>query len=608
MNNNKIEVLTDREHVLRRPGMYIGSTKKNTNIRYVFEDEKIVKKEIEFVPALLKMFDEIISNSIDEFIRTEGKHANKIDITVLDNRITVVDNGRGINHEIETKTGIPQSVIAFTKLKAGANFNDDTFTLGQNGVGAACVAIFSREFEVITCNGIAKTHLLLKENCMNEHYKITKNSGKTLTSISFIPDFRNFSLEAMDDVHFGLIKKRIIDLSMCYPDIAFTFNKEKVITKRFKDYVSYYGENTEIFSFKNLDVAVLPSEEPDVVSFVNGITTKDGQHIEVIAGGITWHIRDKMKKKFQNIKPSEIRGKLLFIINLKNLQAPRFDGQTKEILINPQADIKEAIKDVDWPTIGWKINRNKPIINPILDIYAIQEEMKKRQKVADVERKISKVKIAKFRDCISEDKKNCTLYLCEGDSAIGRMLECRGDDETIAGYPLRGKFLNVFHMEPNIVIKNQEVQDLLNILNLKLSSDSIEDMTFGRIAILGDQDYDGDCISCQLINFFYKYWPNIIKENRLFRVCSPLVVAKEKATKQTKVFYSMDDFNLVNNIGQYEVLEYNKGLGSLTLKAYKEMLLNPVMIQVQDCEESPMALEVAFSWDAEKRKVWLAKN
>lgn len=605
MNTNKVEVLSDREHVLTRAGMYIGSTNWNLENKYIITlEDKIIKSSIEYVPAFLKMFDEIISNSIDEAIRTNFKFANKIDIVIDKDSIRVDDNGRGISHELEDRTEIPQSVVAFTNLKAGSNFSDETGTLGQNGVGASCVAVFSKHFEVKTINGKKCTHLTIKDNAETHTYKIT-NSNKKCTSITYVPDLERLSMETIDETHYLLIKKRIIDLSICYPQIQFRFQGERINTRNFKNYIEYYeqGENAIIFRYDNLQVAVMPSQEEDHVSFANGISTKDGQHVEVITNHIIWHLRNNMKKKYQGIKPSDIRGKLFFVIMLNNMKAPRFNGQSKEYLINTQSDINNMLKDVDWNKVGWKLVRHKPVIDPIMEIFAIREEMKKRQKVVGEEKSLKKNKIDKFVDSVHNDKSKCTLYLCEGDSALSPLLNCR--DDFMAGYPLRGKFTNVHQMDASDVIKNQEVKDILTILGLRLSSPNISGLKYKRIAILADQDYDGDCITTQLINFFYKYWPTLFDQKKIIRVLSPLIVAKNINTKEIKNFYSLLIFNEENKNSNWKVLNYNKGLGSLDDEDYEKMLQNPVYIEVNNDIDASKNLAIAFGPNAELRKEWL---
>ena len=84
MRKNDIKVLSEVEHVLLRPGMYVGDTTLGSHDKWVMKGGSIVKEKVKIVPAFLKLFDEIVSNSIDEGFRTDFKFANEIKIYVED--------------------------------------------------------------------------------------------------------------------------------------------------------------------------------------------------------------------------------------------------------------------------------------------------------------------------------------------------------------------------------------------------------------------------------------------------------------------------------------------------------------------------------------------
>jgi DNA gyrase/topoisomerase IV subunit B len=126
MNEQIIVKLSDIEHTLLRPAIYIGS------VNFVEADEFVLngggsfeKKTVRYVPALLKIVNEIIDNSVDEAVRTSFKHGDKIKITLTDKSICVEDNGRGIPVKKVAGTDIYMPVMAFTEAKAGSNFSDD---------------------------------------------------------------------------------------------------------------------------------------------------------------------------------------------------------------------------------------------------------------------------------------------------------------------------------------------------------------------------------------------------------------------------------------------------------------------------------------------------
>ena len=270
MRENKIKVLDDVTHVLTVPSRYVGSVNPTERVEYIMVDGKYQRQTVIISPAVITLFKEVVSNSIDEFIRTGGKFANEIEIKFDDKSITVTDNGRGLPSGIEETTGLPESVVAFTHLKAGTNFIDtDTSTsIGQNGEGVSLVNVFSKKFQVNTSNGKARTKLMCEDNMSKVEYKLLRSTGK-FTCVYFELDFDRFGLTGFDSVHQAVMSRIVNDYSMCYPDIKFTLNGEKIKFRDFKCYVSCYTDIFETFCFDNLDIGIFPSEDFEFISFVN---------------------------------------------------------------------------------------------------------------------------------------------------------------------------------------------------------------------------------------------------------------------------------------------------------------------------------------------------
>lgn len=604
--NSEIIKLSAIEHLLTRPGMYIGNTTLVESEEFVYENKMIFKKEIEYVPAFLKIFREILDNSVDEFIRTDGKFANKINIDIDQNRmmISIKDNGRGLSSEIDNDYKIPKAVLAITESLAGSNFNDDTNTIGQNGVGAFGSAVFSKYFELDTSDGKKRTRLICKNNLSKKDFIQTKSS-KHFTRIKFSPDFQKLSLSLINDVHYNMIYKNILDLSVAFPDIKFYFNDKKIKNKNFKEYVKLYADVFEIFSSENVDLAVIHNQYLDQVSFVNGINTKNGgTHVDHISNGISYRLRDILVKKYKTIKPLDIKNNCFFIINIRNMTAPRFDSQLKENLTNPFKDIYNTILELDLDAVALKLSKSDTIIAPIIESFKMKEELRKRAELRNQEKKVEKRKvIPKLIEANSPNRKNCTLYLCEGDSAAGSAIIVR-DSDTQAIYPISGKFVNCFELTPGELIKKKSISELLSIIGLRLSSKSIFDLNYGKIAIATDEDTDGNAIAALLVNFFYKYWPDLINEEKLFKIKSYLILAKNINTGKEKKFYSIEEFDKEKKV--FKLLEFNKGLGSLDPDDYKEALNNLVCI-TNNNNLANKKLEMAFSKTGD-RKTWMLKD
>lgn len=608
MKDNKIKLLDDRTHVLTVPSRYVGSIKSTKRDEYILFTDGFQRVKVEYVPAILTLFKEVISNAIDEFIRTNGKFANKIDIEIKNNKlIKVRDNGRGLPHEIEEKTELPQSVVAFTQLKAGTNFEEETTSIGQNGEGVSLVNIFSNKFDVVTSNGKYKTTIKCKDNLSTLDYKLRKSRPK-FTEVRFELDFIKFGLAYLSDDHISMIYKTIIDYQMCYPGIKFRYNSKSVPIKTFKDYVNLYSKDAECFSFDNLDVAVYPSDEFEHISFVNGIyTRRGGEHVNYVSYFLISKLREKLQKKYKEIKPADIRNKFCFVIHLKNMKAPRFDSQTKEELINNNDDFERELLYHYYDNLDQvinKIHKNNKLIDPIVNYFKIKEKWKKQQELEKKEKNLKKAKIPKLIEANSSNRERCILYIGEGKSAVGaRFYSCR-DSNYHAGYPLRGKFISCQNTPRSKLLKNAEVQDLLAAINLKLTDPSIYDIRYGKIVIACDQDPDGFAIKTTLLNFFYTFWPNLFKNEIIYVAESVLIKAKHEKNKEIRNFFSMEEFYNVNEFDNWKVLKYNKGLGSLNKDEYLFTLNN--LVKITEDDMSRELLDIAFDGSfVEERKKWM---
>jgi DNA topoisomerase-2 len=62
------QVLDEIEHVRKRTGMYAGSTEVQTSSEWVYDPvaKRMAKRDLKYIPALVKIFSEILDNAIDE--------------------------------------------------------------------------------------------------------------------------------------------------------------------------------------------------------------------------------------------------------------------------------------------------------------------------------------------------------------------------------------------------------------------------------------------------------------------------------------------------------------------------------------------------------------
>jgi len=231
MKQNKVIQLSEITHVLKRSARYLGSTTLSKLQRYYFKDNQIVFGEIEYVPALLKIIRELIDNSIDEGIRTGFKFANKIDITISKNTVTILDNGRGIpviyaEDEFGNELKELMPTMAWCSLRSGSNFDDleDDETAGQNGEGASLCNAWSKEFIGETCDGQTYYKIICKDNLSSKDIS-TKQSTKRFTKVSFSPDLERMGISEISDIYMDLIEFDLLFLQETFKEIKFTMKR-----------------------------------------------------------------------------------------------------------------------------------------------------------------------------------------------------------------------------------------------------------------------------------------------------------------------------------------------------------------------------------------------
>jgi DNA topoisomerase-2 len=598
----EFKVLTDREHVLLRPSMYLGSVTCEPHsgiVNYKYQTKNIV-------PALIKMIEEPLQNSIDEFIRTSGKFAKNISINI-DNtlagvQVTISDDGRGI--PLEKIEDSYRPVLAWTSLRAGSNFDDSTRVgAGQNGVGVSLTNIFSTSFVGKTCDG--KNQLVLKcsNNMQNTSFIMSTGSVRG-TSVTFVPDLNKFGLLEFDQDHIDIIRDRISNLAILYSGINFSFNSEKINFKNIKSVGKNFSEFAASYETDNIGLVFAPSgtdEEFRILSYVNGIYVKNGgSHIDFAMTKIVETLREHIKKKHKiDVMPNQIKQHLLFASWVSGLPAPRFDSQAKERLTNPYIEIATHFKNVDFDKISRQILNTPEIIEPIISAILHKKELADKLELAKKQKATSKLRVVNHIAAMHTDPQKRILYIVEGLSAVGAHISVRNKD-TDGAYPLKGKVMNVRGMKPVDILKNKEISELLSIIGLEFGASAVN-LNYGTIAIWTDSDTDGAHIFALLMNLFSN-WPELFTQGRIVRATAPLYACTKGKT--TKYFYTKEEFDSFNSVG-YEV-SYMKGLGSMSKEMYRMCLAEPRFIKVSaDTQGDWDKLEMAFGDDSTKRKEWM---
>lgn len=605
MTKEQFKILTPREHVRERIGMYMGSSAREEVDRFVLGKWK----KAVYVPALSKMIDEILDNSIDEAIRTNFKHANKIDVSIDGNDITVSDNGRGIPQEevfdATTQEKILRPVAAWTRVNAGTSFDDERVTIGTNGVGSSATNFLSTSF-------IGKTWQngnMVVVKCADGGLKIDvkqKSHAGCGTEVSFTPDFSLFEVSSLDELDtIELVQDRLISLQMAFPEIAFSFNKKRIQIRDLKKYSEMFAEEgASVIIEKSENLSFFFTSSADgfrTNSFINGVNTRQGgTYVDHIVNNIVDEVVTLIKKKHKvEVAKSVVKNGLTFVMFARNFVNPKFDSQTKERLTNPVGNIKEhfEVAEVhDFKYISKKIFASNDIIEPIVAAQVAKKMADERRDAIVAQKKLKKVKVAKH---IAASSQNALLALVEGDSAMGFLLKVR-DSSKLGAYPLRGVIMNTWDMKAADVLKNKELSELVAILGLDINDpNSVDDMTYGGVATLTDADHDGaGHISPLIIAFFYKFWPRLLSEKRIHVTRSPIMISTNG--KDTKWFFSYEEANGFKSESKGYTHRYIKGLGSLTESEYDRVINDPVLdtITVDDANY----FQVMFGNDVTLRK------
>ena len=412
----KYKKLDDISHVLLRPSMYLGSIKPHKTNKWIVSEYKMKKEDVSYIPAFIKLFDEIICNSFDESKR-EGSKLNIIKATIKDNIISVWDNGGipVVKHN-EYNEYIPEMV--FSNMKSGSNFSDDENRTwaGTNGVGSSIVNIFSKEFKIETCDGKNHYSQTFSNNMRDRTIAKIKKSKTSHTEISFKPDFEKFGLKEIDQDHFKMIEKRIYDLAACNPGIKVYFNDVLINIKSFEDYIKYY--KSEFFFESNKDktwsIGIAPSTDGfQQISFVNSTDTYDGgSHVDYILNQILSQLREFFQKKHKvDVKPSELKSHICLFLNVTVIN-PSFSSQTKEKLITEVKDFGFTYEVTDKLI---KSILKSEIVDSILDWIEQKKNADENKLARELNKNLAKIKVDKLIDAKGKDRWKCSLALFEGD-------------------------------------------------------------------------------------------------------------------------------------------------------------------------------------------------
>jgi DNA topoisomerase-2 len=349
------------------------------------------------------MINELTDNSIDEAIRTNFKFANKIDISIVGNSLTVTDNGRGIPqeeiHDSQTNTKILRPVAAWTRVNAGTSFEDTRVTIGANGVGSAATNFLSATF-------VGKTWQngkLIEVHCSNGAEEINvkeKTKSGNGTSVTFTPDFSFFEVKALDELDtVALIEDRLIGLQMAFPEITFSFNGKRIQVRDIKHYAELFAEEgASVILEKNENLSFFFTSSNDGFrsnSFVNGVNTRlGGTYVDHIVNNIVDELLILIKKKHKiEVAKSVVKNGITFVAFARNFVNPKYDSQTKERLTNSIGEVRTHYEEnvtKDFKYFAKKIFAAPDIIEPIIAAQIAKKNADDKRNAIVAQKKLKK--------------------------------------------------------------------------------------------------------------------------------------------------------------------------------------------------------------------------
>ncbi|WP_278582936.1 DNA topoisomerase IV subunit B [Coprobacter fastidiosus] len=573
--SDTIRTLDWKEHIRRRPGMYIGKLGDGTHA-----DDGIY--------VLLK---EVLDNAIDEYMMGYGK---QIVIDIDEASVTVRDHGRGIP--------LDKVKDVSSKMNTGAKYDSKAFkkSVGLNGVGIKAVNALSTEFYICSYRDGRCKSLLYNQGNVVTDFPEEPTSEENGTLVRFVPDETIFKGYKYKDDFIESLLKNYVYLNS---GLTILFNGRRFHSKN--GLVDLLNEKMTaeplypIIHLKGDDIEVVITHinqyGEEYYSFVNGQhTTQGGTHLTAFREAASRTIKEFYNKNFDY---SDIRNGIVAAVSIK-VEEPVFESQTKTKLgsrdIGPEGpSVSKFIGDFLKKELDNYLHKNAETADALLK--KILESEKERKAIAGVTKlareraKKSNLHNKKLRDCRvhyndtkGDNVDQSSIFITEGDSATGSITKSR-NVETQAVFSLRGKPLNSYGLTRKVVYENEEFNLLQAALNVE---DGMDGLRYNKIIIATDADVDGMHIRLLLITFFLQFFPDLIKKGHVYILQTPLFRVRNK--KETYYCYTEEErINAISKLGSSAEITRFKGLGEISPDEFRhfigpDMRLDQVSLKKED--------------------------
>ncbi|MBS3769455.1 MAG: DNA topoisomerase IV subunit B [Bacteroidales bacterium] len=573
-SEESIRTLEWKEHIRRRPGMYIGKLGEGNS-----QDDGIY--------VLLK---EVMDNSIDEFMMGYGK---KIKVDIKDKKVSVRDFGRGV------PLGKLKDVAS--KMNTGAKYDSKVFkkSVGLNGVGIKAVNALSEYFKIEAYREGQKTSVEFSKGELTREEDTRSTEERNGTLVTFSPDNEMFG-----EYHYieEYVENMLKNYAYLNSGLTVLFNGNPLYSKNgLKDLLEENMSSEGLYPIihikdEDIEVAMTHGKQygEEYYSFVNGQhTTQGGTHLNAFREALVKTLRDFYRKDYE---ASDIRTSIIAAISIK-IEDPVFESQTKTKLgskdMGPEGlTIRNYINDFIKTRLDNYLHMNQKTAEILLkkivesekerkEINGVKKLAKKRAKKANLHNK-------KLRDCRihynsnHERRMESTIFITEGDSASGSITKAR-DVNTQAVFSLKGKPLNTYGLTKKIVYENEEFNLLQAALNIE---EGLDNLRYKNIVIATDADVDGMHIRLLLITFFLQFFPDLVKNGNLYILQTPLFRVRNKK----KTFYCYNEKEkekALQKLGKKAEVTRFKGLGEISPEEFKRFIredirLEPVRLYKED--------------------------
>ena len=626
-----IESKDQRWHCRNRITLVFGSNDVEDLETYIYTEDGLEFKTVKFHQAKSKAIEEILDNCIDEYYRG---HVTQVHCFLSkDGReITVEDNGIGFS--------LNKAKQVYSEFRTGSKFKDEEIdekgflyrTLGQNGLGAAATCLTADLFKVTVkhYNSKSEQTTTFKDGAL----KISQTRSKKFKGHSGVKVHFSLAQEVYKNnkVDKDLLRKRIIDLAYNNPGLCFFFNKEKY---HFKKGLFELAERIDKENAQNvLDASTVyetvnakkkkakgkidlhlslcidkASEEREkFISFVNSTPTFDGgfhqdRFKRIFINSLKVKLERITKKEKVNLTDNDILAGLTFIIGII-MPNPRFESQTKRKLVR-DIQLEKSIEKTMEKAMDKFLRKNKEYLDIVVERAKSRYKFQMFKEASKKGRKQKKQRVEKLLDANErKDRSKCTLFICEGDSAIGGLRSARNRLYQ-GGIALKGKPMNVAQSSIKDILNNQEFSDIMASIGLILGQEiDWPKLRYSKIVFLADSDVDGGHINTLLTNFFYTFWPELFQKGVIQIAKAPLFeVVTDKETLFVESTKQLENLKNKKSI-KIKSVHRNKGLGEMSPEAWKFVMGKESYTKILEgqVKEAKKMLNVCFGKDSAPRK------